>query len=121
MTRIKRLKWPSQSLVNRIAIIALIVLCIYGATMNYYRLVSHTEDTVLIKAKVTDKIHLRDKWSLRIDYWFCGEIYHASIGCTKDNFRALSPGDSIIIKINKKRPDNPFHIHDGIIGSNEVF
>lgn len=95
-----------------------------SAIVNYYLLYIHSEDVVVLNAMITDKSHkhvqFREYWYLNIDYNYNGEIYHSSTSCSKENYRILSPGDSIMIKINKTRPDYIFHIHDGIIRFNEV-
>lgn len=125
MTRTRSIKWPSQSLVNKIALIVFLLFAIYGISLNYYRFIVHSEDIVPLKAKVTDKIYnhiqYREYWKLKIDYRYEGELYHSVISCTEDNYQTISPGDSIDIKIYKKKPKIPFHIHDGIIGHNEIF
>ena len=125
MKKTRSIKWPSQSLVNKIALIVFLLFAIYGISLNYYRFIVHSEDIVPLKAKVTDKVYshiiYREYWNLKIEYRYDGELYHYVISCTKDNYQAISPGDSIDIKIYKKKPKIPFHIHDGIIGHNEIF
>ena len=125
MTKRKSTESPSQHLVNSIVIIIVVLLVAKSAIVNYYLLYMRSEDVVVLNARITDKLHkhvqFREYWNLKIDYNYNGEIYHSTTSCSKENFQILSPGDSIMIKINKNKPDYLFHIHDGILRYKDVF
>ena len=125
MMRIKNSKSQSHSLVNKIAITIVILFLALGSLQNYYWLYFHSEDVVVLKAKVTEKTHshvqFRERWSLRLDYWFSGELFHSSIHCTKENYYNLAIGDTIEVKINKRRPGHVYHIRVGIIAQKDIY
>lgn len=125
MRKKKSLNWPSQSLVNKIAIALAILLCIYGMCTNYFLFVKHSEDVVYLKAIVVDKrysrVSVRERWNLTIEYQYEANHYHRFLSCSKDDYSKISIGDSVEVKINKNKPNYPHHIHDGVIGYNKLF